>query len=107
MNEDEIVDALIKGAVVRIGMSDGVARVIALDDLSSEGRDCFRASRDKDYKHQGECPNCLENEAGNILMDVASHREDGHEAAAQELEAEVEQIRLKAAKIREREKRER
>jgi len=101
MNEDEILAALINGAIVSIG-SDGVSSIVALDDLSPQVRECVRASREHDYKHQQECPDCLENEAENTLRDAASHREDGHEATAQELEAEVEHIRLKAARIRER-----
>jgi hypothetical protein len=100
MNEEEMIDALVKGAVLMVSDS-GDVKVVALDDLPPAVRECFRASREHDWDHQGACPDCLEDEAATILMDAASHREDGNEATALELEAEAEALRIEAATIRE------
>jgi hypothetical protein len=63
-------------------------------------RECIRASRTHDRKHQQQCPDCLESEAENILMNAASHREDGNEAIALELEAEAGEVLKRAAQLR-------
>ena len=99
MDYDEILDALIKGAVVRISEA-GDARIVAEDDLSPAVRECFRASKTHDWEHKWQCPNCLENEADDVLMDADSHREDGNVEDAQALEAEAADLRLRAEKIR-------
>jgi hypothetical protein len=56
--------------------------------------------KEHDRAHRQQCPDCLESEAENVLMDAASHREDGNEATALELEAEAEELRSRAATIR-------
>jgi hypothetical protein len=100
MNEEERLAALRKGAVLNISDSDEV-QTQTLDALPPNVRECYRASREHDLDHQRRCPDCLEDEAANVLMDAASHREDGNEVIASELESEAEQIRLRAATLRE------
>lgn len=100
MNEQEILDALIKGAILHIDAISGEARIDPMDDLSPEVRECFTASRTHDRKHQRQCPGCLESEAGSILMDAASHREDGNEAIAHDFEAEAGEVLKRAAQLR-------
>jgi hypothetical protein len=99
MNEEEIFDALCKGAILTVSDS-GDVKIEALDDLPPEVRECFRASREHDQAHLQQCAHCLESEAENVLMDATSHREDGNEATAVELEAEAETLRIRAATIR-------
>jgi hypothetical protein len=100
MNEDELLDALKKGAVVKVSDSGGIA-ILALDDLSPKARECFRASREHDHQHLWRCPECLTSEAEATRMDTASHREDGNEAIALDLDAEAEKLRSRAEMIRE------
>ncbi len=88
-----MIEALMKGAVLLVS-DTGDAEAVALDDLAAPVRDCFLASREHDWAHQGRCPDCLEDEAMNILMDADSHRADGNKATALELEAEAEAVRL-------------
>jgi DNA-binding helix-hairpin-helix protein with protein kinase domain len=99
MDNDEILNALIKGAIVRISDS-GDARVEAMDDLSPAVRECFRASMTHDWEHQQQCPDCLEDEAENVLMHADSHREDGNVEDAQALELEAAVLRLRAEEFR-------
>ena len=100
MNEQEIFDALIKGAILHIDALTGDARIDPMDDVPPEVRECFRASRTHDRTHQRQCPDCLESEAEDILMDAGSHREDGNEAIALELEAEAGGVFKRAAQLR-------
>jgi hypothetical protein len=93
------MEALIKGAVIRVSNS-GEVDVVALDDLPPNVRDCYRASRQHDRGHQNACPDCLESEADATQIDAASHRRDGNEANAMELEAEAAELRSRAANIR-------
>jgi hypothetical protein len=99
MNEKEIMEALRNGAVLNISDS-GEVKIQALDDLPSNVRECYRASRANDVTHRRQCPDCLESVAEHILMDAASHREDGNEATALELEVEAAQTCLRAATLR-------
>jgi hypothetical protein len=99
MNEDEILEALLNGAILHVSDS-GEVQVQTLDDLPPAVRRCYRASEERDRDHQRACPSCLENEADNILMDAASHRQDGNEEIALELEAEAAEIRFHAATLR-------
>jgi hypothetical protein len=100
MTEEEILGALLKGANISINSVTGEAKIVALDDLSPEERECFRASTEHDWTHEHQCPDCLESIAGSILMDAASHRESGNEADALELEAEAAELLNEADKIR-------
>jgi hypothetical protein len=100
MNEQEIIDALIKGAILHIDAITGDVRIDPMDDVSPDVRECIRASRTRDRKHQQQCPDCLESEAENTMMDAASHREDGNEAIALELEAEAGEVLQRAAQLR-------
>jgi DNA-binding helix-hairpin-helix protein with protein kinase domain len=100
MQEEEILEALLNGAILRVS-DDGDVSIAALDDLSPELRECFRASKQHDYQHKRQCPGCLENQAENTLFEAGLHREEGNEAAAQELENEAANLRAEAAKIRE------
>lgn len=77
----------------------GDVEIQALDDLPPTVRECYRASKEQDGTHLHHCPDCLESEAENVLMDAAIHREDGNEAIALELEAEAKELRSRAAKI--------
>jgi hypothetical protein len=99
MTEEEIIDALVRGAVLRFSDSGDVT-ILSLDDLSAAERECFRASKEHDREHFSRCPDCLESEAEKTLMDAASHREDGNEAIALQLEAEAEELKIQAARIR-------
>ena len=97
MDEQEMFDLLTKGAVLHVNAVTGEAQVAAMDDLSPEVRECFRASKEHDWEHQNNCPDCLEDEARAVLMDAASHREDGNEATARELEAEAGELLQRSA----------
>lgn len=99
MNEEEILEALRNGAILNVSHF-GEIQIQALDDLPPEVRECYRASKEHDRDHQRACPSCLEDEAENVLMDAASHRQDGNEKIALELEAEAADIRLHAATLR-------
>ena len=99
MTDQKIIEALIKGAVVTVSI-DRHANVTAYDDLPPNIRDCLRASREGGAVHRENCPECLDDEADNILMDAASHRMDGHEITAMELEAEAQELRRVAAQKR-------
>jgi hypothetical protein len=99
MTEKEVMDALIAGAVIRVSDS-GDVDVVTLNDLPPNVRECYRASRQRDRAHQDACPDRLESEAEATLMDVASHRKDGNEAIALELEAEADKLRSRAANFR-------
>jgi hypothetical protein len=70
---------------------------VTLDD-----DECYQASRLNDRRRWSTCPDCLECEAETTLLDAASHREDGNELIARELEAEAAQLRSRAVKIRDR-----
>jgi hypothetical protein len=83
------------------------------DDMSPSLRACFR-SRPGD-EHRQTCPDCIENDAENTLRDAMWWRYEADEdpapypdgtyrspeQAAQEIEAEAIELRLRAAKIRE------
>jgi hypothetical protein len=99
MNEEEMIDALMKGAILTVSDS-GEVKIRALDDLPPMVRECYRASKEHDRAHFWKCPDCLESEAENTLLDAASHREDGNEATALELEADAENLRILAATVR-------
>jgi hypothetical protein len=99
MNEEEILEALLKGAILNVSDS-GDVQIQTLDDLPPAVRECFRASKEHDRDHQRACPDCLDNEADNTLMDAASHRQDGNEEIALELEAEAAEIGFHAATLR-------
>ena len=58
---------------------------VAMDDWSPATRECYRASMTRDWRHQEQCPNCLENDTDHLLMEAASHREDGNVEDAQAL----------------------
>src|SRR4029453_11684761 len=74
----------------------------------------FLASRKHDQEHMRACPDCLEDEASDTLMDAAGWREEADHApapypdgtrctpeqCAAELEAEAAELRAEAAKIR-------
>jgi hypothetical protein len=89
-------------------------KFITPDDMPPSMRACFLASRKHDQEHMRACPDCLEDEASDTLMDAAWWREEADhdpapypdgtrrtpEQCAAELEAEAEQLRLKAAKLR-------
>ena len=100
MNEEQVLDALRKGAILRFSDS-GEVTVLALDDLPPAARECFRASKEHDHGHFRRCSDCLESEAENVVMDAASHRQAGNEAIALELEAEAQELRSRAAEIHE------
>src|SRR5216684_5884762 len=97
MDHEDILDALIKGAVVRIS-SSGDAQVEAMDDLTPAMRECLRASGTHDWEHKRQCPDCLESEADNVVMDADSHRADRNVEDAQALEIEAADLRLAAWK---------
>jgi len=101
MNDEEILEALRNGAVLNTSDA-GEVQIQALDDLPPEVRERLRASKEHDRDHQWACPSCLEDEAENVLMDAASHRQDGNEGIALELEVEAAEIRLHAARLRQR-----
>jgi hypothetical protein len=68
MDEEEIIDALINGAIINV--SDfGEARIDATDDLPPRVRECIRASRKHDQAHF-ECPDCLEDVAEFFVLDA-------------------------------------
>src|SRR5262245_28932594 len=69
-------------------------------DRSPEFRECCAARREGDLRHMDACPECLEYEARMTLFDATSHRADGNEAIALELEAEAAELRSRAANIR-------
>jgi hypothetical protein len=83
------------------------------DDMPPNVRACFR-SKPGDG-HRDTCPDCLEDAAENALRDAMWWRYEAEEdpagypdgsfrsteQAAQEIEAEVAELRLRAAKIRE------
>jgi hypothetical protein len=91
MTDDEMKNALITGAVIRVS-TGGEATVVTPDDLPPNVRECYRASRQRDRRHQSSCPDCLESEAEATETDAASHREDGNDASAQALEPEAEKL---------------
>jgi hypothetical protein len=99
MNEEEILEALRNGAILNISDS-GEVQIQALDDLPPEVRECYRASKEHDRDHQRACSACLEDEAKSVLMDAASHRQDGNEQIALELEVDAAETRLHAATLR-------
>ena len=99
MNEEEMVEALLKGAFLRVSDS-GETTIQALDDVSPEIRACVYASIKRDATHFARCPDCLDDEAMACLMDAASHRDDGNEADALALERRAEALRIRAAKLR-------
>ncbi len=74
--------------------------VIEIDDLPPNVRECRRATRENDRTHFRQCADCLDDEVRSILMDAASHRQDGNELDALALEAEAEQLRARAARLR-------
>jgi hypothetical protein len=73
---EEVLDELWNGTVVRLTDS------AQLRVLPTGARECDRAIRTGDWKHQQRCPDWLENVAENILIDAESHRADGDEKAA-------------------------
>jgi hypothetical protein len=99
MNQEEILHALRNGAVLNISDS-GEVQIQAPDDLPPGLRECYRASKEHDRDHQRACPDCLDDEAKSVLLDADSHRQDGNEEIALELEAEAAEIRLRAAALR-------
>jgi hypothetical protein len=105
MTEEEIFEALKQGAILFVPDSGdlGDAKIIAIDDLSASARACFRASKYGDeefFEHRRQCPDCLEDEAESILLDAASHRDEGNEDIARTLEVDTAELRLRAAKAR-------
>src|SRR5262245_61660198 len=74
--------------------------VIEMDDLPPGVRACYRASRELDHEHKNNCPDCLDNEVECLLMDAASHREDGNAEVAESLEIEAEELRQRIAVMR-------
>jgi hypothetical protein len=101
MDEQEMLDALMRGAVLFVDLATGESEIAALDDVPPKVRECIRASRERDRTHQSQCPDCLEDEAQAVLMDAASHREDGNETTALELEAEAGELLERVAHLRE------
>ena len=99
MDYEDILDALIRGAVVGISNS-GDAHVVAMDDLAPAVRECFRASAMHDWRHIRQCPDCLEDKAADAMMDADSHRAGGNVEDAQALEIDAADLRLDARKIR-------
>jgi hypothetical protein len=79
---------------------DYVVKFVAMDDLPPKVRECRLASRQRDREHKDACPDCLESEAQTMLFDATSHRADGREATALELEVEAAELRSRAANIR-------
>jgi hypothetical protein len=100
MDEQEMLDALMRGAVLFVDPATGESEIEAVDDVPPKVRECIRASRKRDWAHQSQCPDCLEDEAQAVLMDAASHREDGNEATTLELEAEAAELLKRAARLR-------
>ena len=100
MTEDDIFEALLKGAVVNVNVTTGETSINALDDLPPSVRECYRASREHDYQHQNNCPSCLESRADNSLFQAGICREEGDEATALICEADAAEDLAKAAQIR-------
>jgi len=100
MTEEEIFEALIKGAVVIMKDDGSEASISALDDLPPSVRECFRASQEHDYKHQNNCADCLESRAENSLFQAGICREEGDEAPALMCESDAAKDLAKAAQIR-------
>lgn len=102
-------------------------KIITQDDMPPSVRTCFRASdifsakaptaEDEAWarEHWNACPECMEDDAENTLRDAMWWRYEADEdpapypdgtyrspeQAAQEIEAEAIELRLRAAKIRE------
>lgn len=105
MNEEEIVEALKQGAILFVPDSGdlGDAKIIPNDDLSVSARARFRASRFRDeesFEHRRQCPDSLEGEAESILLDTASHRDEGNAGIVSTLEVDGAELRLRATKAR-------
>jgi hypothetical protein len=124
MTEQELLEALKAGAVILVNQITGEHRVAAHDDLPADMRECIRVSRaveriprnnmgvldtstseaqailKEERQHRAKCPDCIEADADATLMDAESWREEGNETNARELEAEAEQLQLKAARMR-------
>lgn len=93
---EEVLDELWNGTVVKLTDSD------QLRVLTPGARECDRAIRCGDWKHQERCPDCLETVAENMFTDADSYREAGNERAAFGLEMEAAELLSGAAKIRRR-----
>ena len=112
MTDDELIQAFKRGAVVNVSDSTGEVKILAHDDLPPEVRACMRASEtwsrpgvSKEEKawaqeHWNTCPDCMENDAADILMEAYSYWDYGDEITAGELEGEAAALRLRAAQIR-------
>ena len=140
MTTDELFEAMKHGAVVFVNESTGESKIVAHDDLPPDMRECIRVARalkripyrpgepgvydtstpearaimDEYHEHRDTCPDCIDADADNTLMDAAWWREEAdHDPApypdgtrrtpkqcAAELEAEAAELRAKAAKIR-------
>jgi hypothetical protein len=73
---------------------------VAIDDLPPAVRECFRANMAHDWEHQRQCPDCLGNDADHLLMEAASHWEDGNVEDAQALELEAAVLQRRAEEFR-------
>src|SRR5437588_1170136 len=99
MDEEEMLNALVNGAILHV--SDyGEAEIMPLDDIPEEMRECIRASKAHEQAHFEQCPDCLEDEARSCLMDAAFQLENGNEANVLALEADAVDFQTQAAKIR-------
>jgi hypothetical protein len=63
MDEQEMLDALIKGAILNFDPATGEGKIACLDDVDPKTRKCNRATKQGDWDHQQQCPDCLEDEA--------------------------------------------
>jgi hypothetical protein len=72
MQEEEIIEALLKGAILKV-KDEGDVSLVALDDVSPQLRECIRASSQHDCQHKWQCPECLEDEAEISLFEASLH----------------------------------
>jgi len=95
---EEILDALKNGAILVLSDS-GEATIAAMDDLSPDVRDCFRATGEGDWEHQSQCADCVSNEAENAVTDIVFGGSEGREQYMAELEQEAGALFVRAAKL--------
>jgi hypothetical protein len=94
--QEEMLDALRKGAVLHVADATGEATVQALDDLSPEIRACIRSGTE----HRLQCPSCLENKVQDVRMDAAAWLLDGKDEQARLLLEDAEQLQRRVAELR-------
>jgi hypothetical protein len=95
---EEILDALKNGAILLLSDS-GEVTIAAMDDLSPDVRDCYRATVERDREQQSQCPDCVWNEAENAVTDIVFGGSEGREQYMAELEQEAGALFVRAAKL--------